>query len=134
MTTLTVTREMLRPLCGLLCPLEFRDESDQLLGMFSPSGEKPTFDQIMATCPYSEEELNRRAAEPVLSTRTTTEILRDLNEKWPIEAAAEDKVRDAATITVSPKLLVSLDGLNSSTEFRGECGRLLGTFEPVRLR
>ncbi len=81
MTTITVTPELLKHLNGLIGPLEFRDADGRLLGAFHPSGEKLTYDQMMATCPYSQEELDQAAQET--GGRVLSEILRDLEQKWP---------------------------------------------------
>jgi hypothetical protein len=85
MTTVTVTPDLLKQLKGLTGPLEFRDANGRLLGAFQPSGEKLTYDQMMATCPYTEEELNTRSEAAPEEYRTTAEVLRELREKWPIE-------------------------------------------------
>ncbi len=84
MTTITVTPELLKQLNGLIGPLEFRDAEGRLLGAFQPSGAKLTYDQMMATCPYTEEELDEMAKSPSIG-RTTAEILDELKKKWPIE-------------------------------------------------
>jgi len=44
----------------------------------------PTFDGLMAACPFSEAELNEFAKSPD-SGRTTADILGELRQKWPIE-------------------------------------------------
>jgi hypothetical protein len=84
MTTITVTPDLLKELNGLVGPLEFRDAKGRLLGSFQPSGGKLTYDQMMATCPYTEKELAEMAQSPV-TEKTTAEILDELRKKWPIE-------------------------------------------------
>ena len=83
MTTITVTPDLLKMLKGLVGPLEFRDQDGNLLGAFHPVGEKPTYEQIMATCPYTEEELDEAAKQT--GGRILSEILKDLEQKWPSE-------------------------------------------------
>jgi hypothetical protein len=87
MTTITVTPELLKQLKGLVGPLEFRDAQGRLLGAFKPSGEIPTYDQVIANSPHSDEELREiaRQAKESGSGRTLSEILEDLKKKWPIE-------------------------------------------------
>lgn len=61
--------------------------------MVSPDGEtlgtfirkQPTLAEIMADCPYSEEELNRMSEAAIRSGsgRALSDILHDLEAKWP---------------------------------------------------
>jgi hypothetical protein len=85
MTTITVTPELLKQLKGLAGPLEFRDAEGHFLGAFQPSGEQPTYEQLMATCPYTEDELREIDRQPRDVGRPLSEILEDLQKKWPIE-------------------------------------------------
>jgi len=85
MTTITVTPELRRQLLDFSQPLEFRDEQGELLGFLDPAQRKPTYEELMASCPYTEEELRERARNFKDSGRTTEDILRELREKWPIE-------------------------------------------------
>jgi|GEM_PF-3159533 len=87
MTTITVTPELLKQLQGLLGPLEFRDSDGRLLGAFKPTRETPTYDQVIATSPHSEDELREIAKQAKESgnCRPLSEILEELKKKWPIE-------------------------------------------------
>ena len=87
MTTITVTPELLKQLNGLIGPLEFRDPEGRLLGAFQPTGEKPTYAQVIATSPHTEEELLEEARQCLASGggRTLLDILKDLQSKWPSE-------------------------------------------------
>jgi hypothetical protein len=57
-------------------PLEFEDESGNVVGHYLPTFKPADADGLMKTCPYSEEELERFRSEP--GGRTLAEIWRRL--------------------------------------------------------
>ena len=134
MTTIIITPELLKQLGGILFSLELSDADGRFLGTIEPSGEKFTYDQMMATCPYTEEELDRLAEESTGEGRPLADILRDLEAKWPSNEEGQiqgaDQEDAPVKITVTPELLKQLNGLISPLEFRDAEGRLLGSYEP----
>ena len=83
MTTITITPDLLKQLQGLVGPFEFRDSEGRMLGSFEPAGDRPTYDQLMATCPYSDDEL--RNGKESVNWKLTSEVLDELRRKWPIK-------------------------------------------------
>jgi hypothetical protein len=82
MTTVTISRDLQSQLQHLVGRAELRGEDGRLVGFFNP---QPTYEELMASCPHTEEELQERARNFKDSGRTTEEILRELRAKWPIE-------------------------------------------------
>lgn len=81
MTTVTIPPELQLKLQSLQGRAMLCGEDGRLVGYFDS---KPTYEDIMATCPYTEAELAEFARSPD-SGRTTADILRELEAKWPIE-------------------------------------------------
>jgi hypothetical protein len=56
----------------LTVPLELRDESGHVLGHYVPKFKPDDFDELVKTCPFTDEELERFGQEP--GGRTLAEI------------------------------------------------------------
>jgi hypothetical protein len=61
---------------GLNMPLELLDETGHVLGHFTPAFRPADADELMKSCPYSEEELEQFRREP--GGRTLAEIWKSL--------------------------------------------------------
>jgi hypothetical protein len=72
-----VADEVLRSRLGDLSKeIEVRDESGRLLGRYLPERPAMTREELMATCPFTEEDLERARREP--GGKTLGEIWREL--------------------------------------------------------
>lgn len=60
---------------------ELCDEEGNVVGWYAPARSKPTLQELLESCPTSEEELQRRVREEGDSGRTWTEIRRDLEAR-----------------------------------------------------
>ncbi len=61
---------------NLTVPLELRDENGNVVGHYTPAFRPADADELMKTCPYSEEELEQFCREP--GGRTLAEIWKSL--------------------------------------------------------
>jgi len=80
MTKVTLNADMVAKLSALDQPVELRDEAGALLGWYQPQvqlGPQPTREELLASCPISEEELDRRSANRETG-RPLVDVLRDL--------------------------------------------------------
>ena len=75
-TVVTVTSEELRQLKGLLDPYDFCDDDGNVLGRFTPAERVPTYEELLAWSPYSEDELRQRANDNGCSIEETLRQLR----------------------------------------------------------
>jgi hypothetical protein len=82
MTTITIPKDLQLRLQGLKDRAELRSEDGRLIGFFNP---KPTVEELMASCPHTEEELRERARNAKDTGRTTEDVLRELRAKCPTE-------------------------------------------------
>ena len=85
MTRMVVDPGWVVPLRGAVGAIEMVSPDGETLGTFI--GKHSMLAEIMADCPYSEEELNQMSAAVVTagpeSGRPLSSILHDLEEKWP---------------------------------------------------
>jgi hypothetical protein len=51
-------------LFDLTVPLEFRDETGRVLGRYVPAYRPADFEELVKTCPYTDEDLDRFRQEP----------------------------------------------------------------------
>jgi hypothetical protein len=82
MSTISVTSDLMTQLQGMRQPLELRDQHGILLGYFQPTSSAERYDEMMKTCPYSEED-RRRFATETEQGRPLREILQELESRWP---------------------------------------------------
>jgi hypothetical protein len=61
---------------NLSIPLELQDENGHILGHFTPSFRPTDADELMKTCPYTDDELDQFEREP--GGRSLAEIWKDL--------------------------------------------------------
>ncbi len=67
-----IDAELRARLPDLNAPLELRDEAGQVLGHYVPKYRPSDFDELVKTCPFTDEELEQFAREP--GGRTLAEI------------------------------------------------------------
>jgi hypothetical protein len=72
MEQLVIDAELRARLRNLSVPLELQDEEGHVLGYVNPSFRPTNADELMKTCPHTEEELERFRREP--GGRTLAEI------------------------------------------------------------
>jgi hypothetical protein len=77
-TVVTVTSEMLRQMKGLLDPYDFCDDDGHVIGRFTPAERNPSYEELLAWSPYTEDELQQQAND---SNRSIEQILRELRAK-----------------------------------------------------
>jgi hypothetical protein len=77
MTKVTIDASTAALLTSVDGEVELLDSSGNLLGWYAPAPAKPTLQELIDSCPLSEEELQRRSQERGLG-RTWAEIRRDL--------------------------------------------------------
>jgi hypothetical protein len=76
MSRITLDKAIAEKLAGVVGEVELCDESGRTLGYYIAKKPTPTYDELWASCPSTEEELNRIAREE--TGRPLKEILRDL--------------------------------------------------------
>jgi hypothetical protein len=76
MEQLVIDADLRARLRDLNVPLELQDETGHVLGHFTPSFRPADAEQLMESCPVSEEELNRRGQS--IEGRTLPEIWKRL--------------------------------------------------------
>jgi hypothetical protein len=81
MTRVTIDAATAALLTSVDGDVELLDSSGNLLGWYSPAPPKPTLQELIDSCPTSEEELQRRIREESGSGRTWAEIRRDLEAR-----------------------------------------------------
>lgn len=72
METMVVDAELRARLRDLTVPLELLDEDGNILGCYTPLFRPANADELMKTCPYTDEQLEQFGNEP--GGRTLTEI------------------------------------------------------------
>ena len=82
MTVITIPKDVQLQLQQLTNRTELRGEDGQLVGFFNP---KPTVNELMASCPFTDEELSTRAQNAKDTGRTTEVVLRELRATCPTE-------------------------------------------------
>ena len=78
MTQVTIDATTAALLTSVQGEVELCDAAGKVLGWYSPAPPKPTLQELIDSCPTSEEELQRRVREESGSGRTWAEIRRDL--------------------------------------------------------
>ena len=76
MEQLVIDAALKARLLDLKVPLELKDETGHILGHFTPSFRPADADELMKTCPHTEEELEQFRREP--GGRTLAEIWKSL--------------------------------------------------------
>jgi hypothetical protein len=81
MTTITITRDLVKQLGSFAERIEFRDDRGQLVGCYLPA--EPRYVNPIDGSPLTEEELQELAEQPLdgIEGRQLEEILRDLNAR-----------------------------------------------------
>ena len=81
MTRVTIDAATAALLTSVDGEVELLDSSGNLLGWYAPAPAKPTLQELIDSCPISEEELQRRSQEERGLGRTWAEIRRDLEAR-----------------------------------------------------
>lgn len=81
MTRVTIDATTAALLTSVHGEVELLDDSGNLLGWYAPAPPKPSLQELIDSCPISEEELRRRIEKERGLGRTWAEIRRDLEAK-----------------------------------------------------